>query len=69
MSIYLAIFGKPRYIGLFDLPQPAEDSLLVAETMRGTELAILGGHLSAEQEERYRRTCETEYSDGQMKGG
>ncbi|MGI6252978.1 MAG: PSP1 domain-containing protein [Aminivibrio sp.] len=69
MSIYLAIFGKPRYIGLFDLPQPAEDSLLVAETMRGTELAILGGHLSAEQEERYRRTCGNEYSDGQMKGG
>lgn len=69
MSIYLAIFGKPRYMGLFDLPEPAGQTWLVAETMRGIELAVIGGPLSPEQEERYRNSCGDEFSDGQVKGG
>jgi cell fate regulator YaaT (PSP1 superfamily) len=69
LSIYLAIFGKPRYMGLFDLTDLPREKLLVAETMRGTELAALGGPLSPEQEERYRNACGDEFSDGQVKGG
>lgn len=69
MSIYLAIFGKPRYMGLFNLTEPPRETLLVAETMRGTELAMLGGPLSPDQEERYRNSCGEDFSDGQVKGG
>jgi cell fate regulator YaaT (PSP1 superfamily) len=67
----LAIFGKPRYLGLLDLqePVPAKGAWLVAETMRGMELALLGGPLSPEQEERYRNSCSDDSSDSQVKGG
>lgn len=71
MSIYLAIFGKPRYLGLLDLqePAPARGARLVTETMRGIELALLGGPLSPEQEERYRNSCSDDSTDSQVKGG
>ena len=71
MSIHLAIFGKPRYLGLVDLQEisPEINCRLVVETMRGTELAILGGPLSAEQEEKYRNSCGEDGSDSQLKGG
>jgi len=71
LSIYLAIFGKPRYLGLLNLeePVPPQGSWIVAETMRGLELALLGGILSEEQEERYRKSCNEDTSDGQVKGG
>lgn len=71
MSIYLAIFGKPRYLGLLDLqePVPVRGAWLVTETMRGIELALLGGPLSPEQEERYRNSCSDDSSDSQVKGG
>ena len=71
MSIYLAIFGKPRYLGLLDLQEqvPQRGTWLVAETMRGMELSLLGGPLSPEQEERYRNSCSDDSSDSQVKGG
>jgi len=71
LSIYLAIFGKPRYLGLLNLeePVPPKGSWIVAETMRGLELGLLGGILSEEQEERYRKSCNDDNSDGQVKGG
>lgn len=71
MSIHLAIFGKPRYLGLLDItePFPARGAPLVVETMRGTEMALLGGALSSEQEARYRASCNEDASDSQVKGG
>ena len=101
MSMYLAIFGKPRYLGLIDLQEnfpersPAEENgswepgpretgqdwplgssaapergeWLVVDTMRGLELALLGGPLSGDQEQRYRSACSEDSSDGQVKGG
>ncbi len=71
MSIHLAIFGKPRYLGLLNIeaPFPSKGTWLVVETMRGSELALLGGPLSGEQEARYRASCNDDTSDGQVKGG
>ena len=71
MSIHLAIFGKPRYLGLLNIeaPFPSKGTWLVVETMRGSELALLGGPLSDEQEARYRASCNDDASDGQVKGG
>ncbi len=71
MSIHLAIFGKPRYLGLLDMeaPFPPRGTWLVVETMRGSETALLGGPLSKEQEARYRASCSDDSSDGQVKGG
>jgi len=50
-------------------PVPPQGSWIVAETMRGLELALLGGLLSEEQEERYRKSCNEDTTDGQVKGG
>lgn len=71
MSIHLAIFGKPRYLGLLDIeaPLPVKGSWIVVETMRGTEMALLGGALSPEQEARYRASCNDDAPDNQVKGG
>lgn len=71
MSIHLAIFGKPRYLGLLDIEAPffPRGTWLVVETMRGSEIALLGGPLSVEQEARYRTSCNDDASDGQVKGG
>lgn len=57
MSIYLTIFGKPRYLGLMRLND--EDVInhnrwLVLKTSRGYEMGLPGGMLTAEQEEKYR---------------
>ena len=71
MSICLAIFGKPRYLGLMTVedPMPPKGTWLAVETMRGAEMALMGGSLSEEQEERYRSSCSEDSSDGQVKGG
>ena len=71
MSICLAIFGKPRYLGLMTAedPMPPKGTWLAVETMRGIEMALMGGPLSNEQEERYRSSCGDDSSDGQVKGG
>ncbi|MDI9370085.1 MAG: regulatory iron-sulfur-containing complex subunit RicT [Synergistota bacterium] len=50
-------------------PFPSKGSRLVVETMRGTEMAVLGGSLSTEQEVRYRASCSDNSPDGQLKGG
>lgn len=64
MSIYLATFGKLRYLGLADVAD--EDGAnsgqelarssrwVVLRTLRGLEMGLLGGSLSPEQEEKYR---------------
>ena len=48
MSIYLAIFGKPRYMGLFNLTEPPRETLLVAETT-GNGAGHACGPLSPDQ--------------------
>ncbi|ADE57175.1 PSP1 domain protein [Aminobacterium colombiense DSM 12261] len=73
MNMYLTIFGKPRYLGLVNIEDtaftPEKGEKIVAETMRGIELAIVGGPISEEQEDRYRNTCCEDLCDGQPKGG
>ena len=63
MSVYLTIFGKPRYLGFaeingdegFDLERP---KWAVIRTSRGYEMGLPGGVLTPEQQETYRRTTE-----------
>ena len=50
-------------------PMPPKGTWIAVETMRGTEMALIGGTLSIEQEERYRSSCRDDSSDGQVKGG
>lgn len=59
MSVYLATFGKLRYLGLADLgDKPARrGSWVLLRTMRGLEMGLLGGQLSPEQERDYRSAC------------
>ena len=62
MSIYLATFGKLRYLGLAGVadedgatPERRYSSRwVVLKTLRGLEMGLLGGRLSPEQEEKYR---------------
>lgn len=70
MNKYLAIFGKPRYLGIV----PYEDSettklepggTIIAESYRGEELAIVAGELTEAQEKKYRQLKNaTESGDG-----
>ncbi|MBQ6775127.1 MAG: hypothetical protein IJP53_01590 [Synergistaceae bacterium] len=58
MSIYLTIFGKPRYLGLMNVKDETtfEDGRagwVVVKTMRGYEMGLAGGKLSEEQQEKY----------------
>lgn len=57
MSKYLAIYGKPRYLGI--LEYSAEDPInkgvaVVVESHRGEELAVIAGMITPEQEHEYR---------------
>ena len=64
MSIYLATFGKLRYLGLTEVTDeegvsPGEERThlsrwVVLNTLRGLEMGLLGGRLSPEQEEKFR---------------
>ena len=59
MSIYLATFGKLRYLGLAEIADEAltESGWVLLRTVRGLEMGRLGGHLSQEQEAKYRASC------------
>lgn len=69
MSKYLAIFGKPRYLGILEYNEDIErGSRIVVESHRGEELAILAGEINEEQEERYRAMRSTlEHNDSPNK--
>ncbi len=61
MSIYLAIFGKPRYLGLADINKKMNFDIdnprwAVLKTSRGYEMGLPGGRLTDEQQDRYRRS-------------
>lgn len=57
MSKYLAIYGKPRYLGIleYSAEEPiAKGATVVVESHRGEELAVVAGMLTPEQEHEYR---------------
>ena len=70
MSLYLAVFGKPRYLGLVDIGnlELCAGNWVVIETLRGLEIGILGGTLSREQEGKYRSACLEESSEEHTRG-
>ena len=70
MSLYLAVFGKPRYLGLVDIGslELSAGRWIVIETLRGLEMGLLGGTLSQEQEGKYRSACIDEPSDEHTRG-
>ena len=65
MSIYLATFGKLRYLGLTEIAEEdlAESRWVLLKTVRGLEMGLLGGQLSQEQEARYRAASMEENSE------
>ena len=71
MGKYLAIFGKPRYLGILEYSgeeEPAKGSWVVAESHRGEELALIAGPITPEQEHEYRLLrSASEHGDGGSK--
>ncbi|GHS97828.1 hypothetical protein AGMMS50276_18540 [Synergistales bacterium] len=70
MSIYLAVFGKPRYLGFVNIEEPLQSHTkwIVIKTLRGLEMGLLGGALSVEQEATYRLASLNDASDEHTKG-
>ena len=55
MNKYLAVYGKPRYLGIVAYDgEIANGSVIVVESHRGEELAVTAGLLTEEQEAEYR---------------
>ncbi|MDD4160134.1 MAG: regulatory iron-sulfur-containing complex subunit RicT [Synergistaceae bacterium] len=57
MNKYLAIYGKPRYLGILEYgtEEPiAKGETVVVESHRGEELAVIAGPITPEQEAEYR---------------
>lgn len=75
MKIYLATFGKPRFLGIVALEDNGEETapkgrLVVAVSHRGEEMAEIIGPLAPEQEESYRNLKTiSEHGDGPVRGG
>lgn len=73
MRKYLAVFGKPRFLGILPLPDGLEVenfSTIVVESQRGTEMALLVAPLTEPQEVAYRKIrTASEHSEGQVRGG
>lgn len=61
MTIYLTIFGKPRYLGIMRTSEESAEKFycpewLVIRTSRGYEMGLPGGIITPEQYENYSRT-------------
>lgn len=71
MTIYLVIFGKPRYLGIVDITDlvPEKGSRIIVDTMRGMEMGVVAGPITEIQEEKFRTACTIEPQEGQAKGG
>lgn len=69
MKKYLAVYGKPRYLGLVEYDGDIKKSeKIVVESSRGEELAIVIGEVTPEQEAEYRQLKHTsEHGDGVVK--
>ena len=76
MSIYLATFGKLRYLGLAEMENGIEEGAAaffrsrwaLLRTMRGLEMGLIGGQLTPEQETRYRKICSGEGNEERSRG-
>lgn len=59
MNKYLAIFGKPRYLGIISYDGHGDKlekgGTVIAESYRGEETAVIAGELTEEQEKEYRQ--------------
>ena len=58
MSMYLTIFGKPRYLGLVlaeDGTTFEKGEQILVESSRGTEIAVVAGEITERQEGLYRQ--------------
>ncbi len=66
MKVFLTVFGKPRYLGLIEIPFPVlvPGEPVVVGTTRGEEIAIVGGEISGEQAEVYLKNNEEGPKDG-----
>lgn len=73
MNKYLAVFGKPRFLGILPLPEEVHLenlSTVIVESQRGTETAVLVAPLTEQQEITYRKIrTASEHSEGQVRGG
>lgn len=72
MSKYLAIYGKPRYLGIivFDGVNINKGEPIIVESHRGEELAVVAGELTDEQETSYRLLRNaSEHGDAASKNG
>ncbi|MEG1501992.1 MAG: regulatory iron-sulfur-containing complex subunit RicT [Synergistaceae bacterium] len=55
MNKYLAIFGKPRYLGIIEYEENiSKGEAVIVESHRGEEIAIIAGAIDEEQEKTYR---------------
>ncbi|NLV82174.1 MAG: hypothetical protein GXZ18_04080 [Synergistaceae bacterium] len=55
MNKYLAVYGKPRYLGFIEHEDEIEKgTTIVAESYRGEELAVVVGPVTDHQESKYR---------------
>ena len=75
MGKYLAIYGKPRFLGIVEFdPEtadaPPQDGIIIAASHRGEEVASVMGALNETQETEYRgmRTV-SEHGEGSARGG
>lgn len=71
MSIYLVIFGKPRYLGFLEMTEtnPEKGSYMLVESLRGVELGLVAGVLTQDQQARFQASCSEEPQEGQPRGG
>ncbi len=69
MSKFLAIYGKPRYLGIVEYDGDIlKGSSIIVESHRGEELAVVAGSLTPEQENEYRLLRNaTEHGDSAAK--
>ena len=55
MNKYLAVYGKPRYLGIIQHNEKIEsEAEVIIESHRGEEIAVIAGELTPEQEASYR---------------
>ncbi|MDO4952837.1 MAG: regulatory iron-sulfur-containing complex subunit RicT [Synergistaceae bacterium] len=55
MNKYLAVYGKPRYLGIISTDKELKQKdIVVVESVRGDDIAFVAGSLNNEQEAEYR---------------
>ena len=55
MNKFLAVYGKPRYLGIVEYEGDIiKGTSIIVESHRGEEIAVIAGSLTAEQEAEYR---------------